>query len=101
MSKFICDSFKLVYRNNIYNKSSAKIFEGRLIRYLEKKLGKIPVAMSGDGCDYWRINLEGYLIDLMVVGTGFNTRIKLKDDESWLLRIRVFTNKKTTLIEMA
>jgi len=82
------DSFKLVYRNNINSETQAKKFEGRLIRFLEKKLDIIPRSMSGDNCDYWRINIPNYWVELIVIGTGFNTVSKLKSENDWLLRIR-------------
>jgi hypothetical protein len=83
------DAYRFVERNSTGRNTPAERFEKRLIRYIERKLDVRPISMKGSNASYWAFRLKsGGRVELVVIGPGYNTSAKLREDERWLLRIR-------------
>jgi hypothetical protein len=83
------NKYHLVQRNSTGKNTPAEQFERKLIRHIEKVLEVEPISRTGDKACYWTFKTPaGIAAELIVVGPGYNTISKLKDNERWLLRVR-------------
>lgn len=83
------DAYRLVERKSTGKNTPAEQFERRLIRYIERKLAIQPISMAGTNASYWNLRFpSGGRAEMVVLGPGYNTALKLHEGERWLLRIR-------------
>lgn len=68
----------------------AERFERRLIRHVERALEVEAVAQSGTNSRYWSFRLpgRGEVVEMSVIGPGYNTSAPVRPGERWLLRVR-------------
>mgnify|MGYP001809886720 CR=1 FL=1 len=86
------DGVHMVPRHETGKNTPAERFERRLIRHIERALSVEAISMAGTNASYWRFRLPngGQVVELIVIGPGCNTALKLRDGERWLLRIREY-----------
>lgn len=86
------DGVRMVQRQETGRNTPAERFERRLIRYIERALEVEAVSMAGSNASYWRFRLPncGNVVEMIVVGPGYNTASTIKESERWLLRVREY-----------
>ncbi|MBL4899688.1 MAG: hypothetical protein JKX76_08610 [Colwellia sp.] len=82
------NDYKYVRRCNLENKSPAKKFEARFVRYLERKLKRNIYSMFGDNVNYWRFATHDDYVDFIICAQNFNITKPVNAKNKWLLRIR-------------
>ncbi|MEN6585625.1 MAG: hypothetical protein ABFE02_06175 [Sulfuricella sp.] len=83
------DKYAFVERMSTGRNTPAEQFEKRLIRHIERAMQVQPISRKGTGACYWNFRLKaGGLVELVVIGPGYNTSALLREGERWLLRIR-------------
>jgi len=84
------EGVRLVPRNETGRNTPAERFEQRLIRHIERALEIEAVSMAGTNASYWRFRLADppHVVEMAVIGPGYNTASPMRPGERWLLRIR-------------
>lgn len=77
-------------RDEAGSNNPAERFERRLIRHVERALEVEAVAQSGTNSRYWSFRLpgRGEVVEMSVIGPGYNTSAPVRPGERWLLRVR-------------